>query len=33
VACSGEKDNADGVLKGIPDVMRRYGNYNEQIGG
>ena len=33
VACSGEKGNAYGVLKGVPGAKRRYWNCDEQIGG
>jgi hypothetical protein len=33
VACCGERGNAYGVLKGVPDVKRWYWNYDEQIGG
>jgi len=32
VACDGEKGNAYGVWKSVPDVKRRYWNYEEQVG-
>lgn len=32
MACSGEKRDAYGVLKGVPDVKIRYWNYDEQMG-
>jgi hypothetical protein len=33
VTRSGERGNAYGGFKGVPDVKRMYWNYDEQTGG